>query len=581
MPPKSLRSRAKKSSPSPVNRSTAAIFQNVGPDGEIPKELEKETPPSPPAETNWEELDIKNALFPFKYVYMLQDFLNEYLEFTMFVQLLAFGYIGQILYHSRDKLDKFMENLPIIGFNMAGVFIGIAASYSRTQEGVKRKLPEFNYIYSVVLPILVGILHPSDYFLVNLSLNYFIIDKLYPAYRLVCSVVFYEMYNESKYITTLEFLRIAVMHFLITWVLNYINEGKLKNAVTNEEDTLVKDSDYNKSLSKAEIQLIALILTNALQNIDLVGDFLPLVIFQKLFVALVCASLFCYPLIVRVPSFITLVVFCGVFYVLTNIQLQPFLGDNAVVWLYQYIKDDEVKLTLIQVWIGALLVTIPAVFYFVESMSLNLRRKLWHFLILIILLLDHRILIDEVEFALISLLGSIVLFLVVEIVRYNQLTPIGEYLFSSLIKFQDFKDLKGPLNLSYIYLLVGITIPILYDATSGSVTLVRYMGIIALGMGDSMASIVGKKYGSVKWRGGNKSVQGTFTFFSVNFLAFYVVDTYLTANNSSYTPVASWENLFVANLIAAILEGSSDLNDNFFIPIILPISYELLRKCYV
>lgn len=225
MPPKSLRSRAKKSSPSPANRSTAAIFQNVGPDGEIPKELEKEAPPSQDTEADLEEDDVKNALFPFKYIYMLQDFLNDNLEFTMFVQLLAFGYIGQILYHSRDTLDKFMENLPTIGFNMAGVFIGIAASYARTQEGVKRKLPEFNYIYSVVLPILVGILHPSDYFLVNLSLNYFIIDKLYPAYRLICSVVFFEMYNESKFITTLDFLRIAVMHFLITWVLNYINEG--------------------------------------------------------------------------------------------------------------------------------------------------------------------------------------------------------------------------------------------------------------------------------------------------------------------------------------------------------------------
>lgn len=73
----------------------------------------------------------------------------------------------------------------------------------------------------------------------------------------------------------------------------------------------------------------------------------------------------------------------------------------------------------------------------------------------------------------------------------------------TLSVFQDTKDLQGPLNLSYIYLLAGVTIPIVYDylVNKDTVTIIRYSGLITLGVGDTFASVIGKKFGTFKWNG--------------------------------------------------------------------------------
>ena len=104
------------------------------------------------------------------------------------------------------------------------------------------------------------------------------------------------------------------------------------------------------------------------------------------------------------------------------------------------------------------------------------------------------ILFGQIEFTLISLLGTLIVFMIVEGIRYNRLSYIGEFLHKTLSVFQDTKDLQGPLNLSYIYLLAGVTIPIVYDylVNKDTVTIIRYSGLITLGVGDTFASVIGK-----------------------------------------------------------------------------------------
>ncbi|KAK6455175.1 uncharacterized protein RJT20DRAFT_55280 [Scheffersomyces xylosifermentans] len=597
MPPKNstTRSRGRKSAEKPepaLNKSTASIFK----DGAAPipsldaPDATKQKRPVPQNPQEERDLELELAGFPFNIIYRVQDFVSDNINVLKFVQLMVFAYILEIIYLNRNEFEQLTENLFTIGFNFLGVSGAMILNYVKSKQ-TKKDIPEFNYLYATILPFVVNLIHyDKDWFLVNLTLNYLIVEKLNPVFRIFSAIGFYEVYNVSNEVTTFTFVQICVFHVLNSYVLDLINEGKLTSilSVTNgensEKEETIDDEDY-KTFTKTEIQMIGLLVVNLFFNKGFVAAYLPLAIFQKLLVSFIVAILALFQIYSYLPTIVVAVAFAGIFYGFTIFQLNYVLdGQNAILWLYDYIFQDEEKVKILQVWSAILVTSVSLVFTFTEKLSLNFRRKVWHFIIIAILGYSPKVLVDKVEFTLISLLGSIIIFLIVEVIRYNRFSPIGEYLNYKLRFFQDYKDSKGPLNVSYIYLIVGATIPILYDYIligAGKISIIRYMGIVALGLGDSLASIIGRRFGSLKWKGSEKSLQGTATFIIVNFAAFVLIDKYLTGlYPTSYQPIKKWENLFVSNLICGVLEGSSDLNDNFFIPILLPTVYELLNRCY-
>ena len=148
-------------------------------------------------------------------------------------------------------------------------------------------------------------------------------------------------------------------------------------------------------------------------------------------------------------------IFGGIFYGFTIFQLTPILNDNAVNWLYNYVMKDETRVHIISIWMAMSVTIIPIVFYFANYLRLNTRRDLaW--LNGVCIMFHPEILFGQIEFTLISLLGTLIVFMIVEGIRYNRLSYIGEFLHKTLSVFQDTKDLQGPLNLSYIYLLAGL-----------------------------------------------------------------------------------------------------------------------------
>ena len=75
-------------------------------------------------------------------------------------------------------------------------------------------MPDFNYIYSLLLPALLSVLHfNKDWLLVNLSLNYFVIDSMNPIFNLFSSLGFYEVYKdqETTLISTFQFGQYAAI----------------------------------------------------------------------------------------------------------------------------------------------------------------------------------------------------------------------------------------------------------------------------------------------------------------------------------------------------------------------------------
>lgn len=92
--------------------------------------------------------------------------------------------------------------------------------------------------------------------------------------------------------------------------------------------------------------------------------------------------------------------------------------------------------------------------------------------------------------------------------------PLGEILQQGFAAFADEKD--SLLSLTPIYLFCGLSFP-LWMPTNNLTLLVLLSGVLTVGIGDTAASFVGNKWGSHKWLGTEKSIEGTIAciFFQV------------------------------------------------------------------
>lgn len=100
--------------------------------------------------------------------------------------------------------------------------------------------------------------------------------------------------------------------------------------------------------------------------------------------------------------------------------------------------------------------------------------------------------------------------------RYGLVWPVGPLLDRLLHPFLDEKD-QGSLILTHIYLLFACASP-LWIYSSHLHPILPYSGLLCIGVGDSMASIIGSLYGRHKWPEIKKSIEGTLA----NIIAVYV-----------------------------------------------------------
>ncbi|CAO1635282.1 unnamed protein product [Parajaminaea phylloscopi] len=197
-----------------------------------------------------------------------------------------------------------------------------------------------------------------------------------------------------------------------------------------------------------------------------------------------------------------------------------------------------------------------------SHLSLNARRKFFH--ALAVVLYTPAIALDP---ALAHLAFSLAfsVFTFAEYIRYYALYPFGAPLHIFLSEFTDHKD-SGPVILSHFYLLTGCGGGLWLE---GQKQISLHTGVLILGIGDALASIIGRRYGRLHWPRSSKTMEGSAAFFISVIAAAWLLRLTGWCDHFSlwrYTGAVAF---------LCLLEGVSEQNDNLILPIFAFISLGL------
>ncbi|KAK5650634.1 hypothetical protein RI129_001663 [Pyrocoelia pectoralis] len=175
--------------------------------------------------------------------------------------------------------------------------------------------------------------------------------------------------------------------------------------------------------------------------------------------------------------------------------------------------------------------------------------------------------------SLIYLASGVVLgiFAMLETMRLLNIPPLGSSLQKGFLTYRDEKD-SGIVALTPMYLLIGCSLPLwIHPApcdivdSAGFNLLPIMSGVLAIGVGDTAASVVGTKLGQHFWPGTKKTMEGTIGCIASQFIVVYalVCTGFLDVNN--YTLLKS----VFAIIVGSLVEASTNQIDNIVLPLVL------------
>lgn len=186
----------------------------------------------------------------------------------------------------------------------------------------------------------------------------------------------------------------------------------------------------------------------------------------------------------------------------------------------------NVRLLLILYWATVLCAGLLAVFSLTSLVEVDTRRKVFHGVMVAMML--PATFVDPCACAL-ALTFILAVFLALEVIRAGQVQPLGNAISRFVAPYVDGRDLRGPVVVSHLFLLIGCAVPMWFSLASinrngeppwqgwelqddrREVAMVA--GIICVGMGDAAASLIGRRYGRHKWIWvGGKSLEGSAAF---------------------------------------------------------------------
>jgi len=201
--------------------------------------------------------------------------------------------------------------------------------------------------------------------------------------------------------------------------------------------------------------------------------------------------------------------------------------------------DANTRLVLSAYWVGMIIVGLAVVLTLSPFYEVDTRRKVFHFMMVAMFL--PTIFVDPTYIAL-ALSLMLAIFLLLDLLRASQLPPLSKPIASFLTPYVDGRDLRGPVVISHIFLLIGCAIPLWlslaalprtgegaflgWEVPSRDVSMVS--GVVCVGLGDAAASLIGRRWGHRKWLwGGGKSIEGSIAFAVAVFIGLMAANAWL------------------------------------------------------
>lgn len=162
------------------------------------------------------------------------------------------------------------------------------------------------------------------------------------------------------------------------------------------------------------------------------------------------------------------------------------------------------------------------------------------------------------------LLASLVAFaglIVLEVARARQVQVLGPALDSRLQVFAGSQD-QGPVLLTHIYLLMGLSLPLWVTYSIADADLKNYAGVLSVGIGDTVACLFGSRFGRNKWPDSDKTVEGTVASVLVQLACVHALQSYGWVNMESMGTVA------FALVFSSVYHGVSSQANSLVLPLI-------------
>ncbi|GMS88973.1 hypothetical protein PENTCL1PPCAC_11148 [Pristionchus entomophagus] len=254
----------------------------------------------------------------------------------------------------------------------------------------------------------------------------------------------------------------------------------------------------------------------------------------------------------------------GAFIVYSSlIGISPFhlLNHFYEVLLEPRYIDHSLRATLLLFWLFMLVVSLLFVVGVAHTgRSSSVHRKFFHLTLSLVFVTG--LLVDGPLIALsAALLLSI--FTILELFRYHSVPPWGETLNRYLQVFRDHQD--GVLLLTPLYLLAGVCLPLVFQSPSPpnvAQPIQLFAGVISVGVGDSMAAVVGTVMGRHHWPRRRKTVEGSLGMFLSMGMALLFLRSY------SSSPSFSLLSISIVSIILTSLEAFLANVDNIVLPLV-------------
>ncbi|CAN1182298.1 Dolichol kinase EVAN [Linum perenne] len=248
-----------------------------------------------------------------------------------------------------------------------------------------------------------------------------------------------------------------------------------------------------------------------------------------------------------------------------DFQTHPFL------WVVTFVFSEPAKrLSLCLYWVFLIYVSVRR-FYFISKNSKTERillRKYYHLMAVSMFVPAA---IFQPKFLDLAFGAALAIFLTLEIIRVWRIWPLGQLVHQFMNAFTDHRD-SDLLIVSHFSLLLGCALPIWLSFGYNDRPLAPFAGILSLGIGDTMASMVGHKYGVLRWsKTGKKTIEGTAAGITSVLVACSVLLPVLASAGFIFTQ--QWLSLLVAVTLSGLLEAYTAQLDNAFIPLVF---YSLL-----